>query len=322
MKQFKLSCIIPVYNGEKFIENCLNTILTQNFKNLEIIIINDASTDKTRFIIEKIMKQDSRVRIYNNLTNKGVSVSRNCGILKATGTHIHFIDSDDSLQPNAYDCINDFFINNSSDIIIFDYHKLFFTSLFKLYKTRKLKENTNLADTIKSKSEVLKNGGVVVWNKIFSVNFLLQNNIKFIENIIYEDIPFFWSTTLLANSIYYIKTSLYSYNYRTTSIMNTKLTIHKAKYIIISMSNVKKFLISNNYWNHKEYKILYIKKLFQTYVTFLSKIKTKKPLLFNKMYNNLHDIDLEDIKSYTSKWKYWKYSLLKNNRYYIWVILF
>ena len=322
MKEFKLSCIVPVYNGEKFIKHCLTTILKQNVKNLEIIVVNDASTDNTSFVVQEMIKKDSRIKLYTNLTNQGVSGSRNYGISKATGTHIHFIDSDDNLQPNAYDCIYDFFLKNSSDILIFDYHKISYISYFQRYKTRNLKEDTNLANTITSKTDVLKNGGVVVWNKIFSVNFLLKHNIKFIENIIYEDIPFFWSTILLANSIYYIKKSLYKYNHISTSIMNTKLTIHKAKYIVISMLSVKDFLISNDYWKQNEYKILYIKKLLQTYVAFLSKVKTKKHLLFNKMYNNLQSIDLEDIKPYVSKWKYWKYSLLKNNKYYLWVILF
>ena len=322
MNELKLSCIIPVYNGEKFIAGCLKSILDQNFKNLEVIVVDDASTDGTTSIVKKIMKQDARVSLHINSVNQGVSSSRNYGISKATGTHIHFIDSDDNLQKNAYDYIYNFYLEKTSDIIIFDYHQLSIVKFIKSYKTRNLKDNINLAETQQSKAAVLKSGGVVVWNKIFSLEFILKHKLQFINDILYEDIPFFWSTILLANSIYYLNKSLYVYNHRSNSIMNAKLTIHKAKYIVISMMSVKDFLIANNYWQHNEYKNLNIKKLFQAYTSFLSKVKTKKYLLFNKMYHSVLDIDLECIKPYISKWKYYRYSLIKNNKYIIWILLF
>ncbi len=321
MKNFKLSSIIPVYNGEKFIKKCIKSILNQSIKNLEIIIIDDCSTDNTLSIINNLIKTDSRIKLYCNDSNQGISHSRNLGISKATGTHIHFIDADDYLYDNAYDSIYNFFLTNKADILIFDYYQKSKFLFWSDFKTRNIKENINLATQNNHIEAVLKSGGVVVWNKIFSLDFIIKNNIKFINNIIYEDIPFFWVTILSAKSIYYLKDALYYYNYIPTSIMNSKLTIHKAKYIVLAMLYVKDFLIVNDYWKNNNIKILYIKKLFQSYISFLSKVKTKKSLLFNKMYDSIWDIDLKDIKPYVSKWSYFKYSLLKNNNYYLFFIL-
>ena len=95
------SVIIPVFNSEKYLSDCLKSVLNQNHTNYEIIIINDNSTDSSKKILNKFKKKYSKIRILNNKINLGVSASRNKGILKAKGNYIVFLDSDDLLLPNA-----------------------------------------------------------------------------------------------------------------------------------------------------------------------------------------------------------------------------
>ena len=96
----KISFIIPIYNSEKYIEKCIRSIIDQKYKEIEIICINDGSTDNSEVIIKKIQKNDSRIILISK-PNGGVSSSRNIGIENASGDYVMFIDSDDYLE-NSY----------------------------------------------------------------------------------------------------------------------------------------------------------------------------------------------------------------------------
>lgn len=111
----KISVIVPVYNKEKYVENTLNSILNQTYKNLEIIIINDGSTDKSKEICEKKALIDNRI-IMINTENQGAGAARNLGLSKATGEYISFIDSDDFIIPEYYEILEDMIRENDADI--------------------------------------------------------------------------------------------------------------------------------------------------------------------------------------------------------------
>ena len=102
MKSPLLSIIIALYNSEEYIEKCIKSIVEQTYNNLEIIIINDGSTDESLKICEQFQEKDKRIKIYNQ-KNTGVSSARNTGIAKATGDYITFVDSDDYLIKEAYE---------------------------------------------------------------------------------------------------------------------------------------------------------------------------------------------------------------------------
>ena len=98
----KVSVIVPVYNVGKYLEECLNSIINQTYKNIEMVIVNDGSTDNSLDIIEKFKNKDNRIKLINQI-NKGVSVARNIGLLNSTGNYIFFVDPDDYIE---IDCIN------------------------------------------------------------------------------------------------------------------------------------------------------------------------------------------------------------------------
>ncbi|WP_259681110.1 glycosyltransferase family 2 protein [Limosilactobacillus fermentum] len=97
----KVSIIIPAYNAEKYLEQCLDSVCEQTYKNIEILIVNDGSTDSTGKIIEKYASKDSRIQFFHN-ENHGVSYSRNYAIEHSTGTYIAPVDSDDIIAPGYY----------------------------------------------------------------------------------------------------------------------------------------------------------------------------------------------------------------------------
>lgn len=117
----KISVIVPVYNVEKWLNMCIDSILAQSYKNLEIILVNDGSTDKSKDICDQYLKEDNRVKVFDIL-NSGQSVARNIGLKEAKGDYILFIDSDDYISDKA---IIEKFINildsNNYDFIYTSY---------------------------------------------------------------------------------------------------------------------------------------------------------------------------------------------------------
>ena len=110
-----ISVIVPVYNAEKYLQKCLDSILEQTYQNLEIIIINDGSTDNSGQICQEYEKQDDRI-IYIEKENSGVSDTRNAGLDRMTGTYVTFVDSDDWVEPNYIKFLYEKVIDHKADM--------------------------------------------------------------------------------------------------------------------------------------------------------------------------------------------------------------
>ena len=113
----KVSIIIPVFNGEPFLDRCLSSVINQSYNNIEIIIINDGSTDNTQSICESYSKNDPRVIIINK-KNEGVSTARNVGLDTAVGDYIYFVDADDYVLEDGIEKLVKKAIDNAADIIV------------------------------------------------------------------------------------------------------------------------------------------------------------------------------------------------------------
>ena len=189
----KVSVIIPVYNAEKYIEKCVTSLVNGTYKNIEVILINDASCDNSLFLCNQLKEQYSCVRILNNKQNRGVSYTRNRGLHEATGELIMFTDSDDWVEPNYIeDMVKQYHINENALIIcgyinhdevkngctdIFAWNDFegvqkvrIENALYQLYEQRLLQQ---------------------LWNKIFQREIIEEHNIRFDETIsIGEDFRF------------------------------------------------------------------------------------------------------------------------------------
>lgn len=228
----KLSIIIPVYNTEKYLERCLDSVIYQTFKDIEIIIVNDASSDDSQKIINEYQKKDSRIISIINDENINLGLTRNIGIEKATGEYITFVDSDDWLEKEMYEEMMNLIIENKADIVECNFrvtNENISSSRIKSLIPYFKKTTTAIDEYIihLSNNEL----GVSVWNKIYRAEIIKNNNIKFEDNrkIFCEDLFFNLNVMHYANSIITINKPLYNYFVRPESLSqnNDFITLEK-----------------------------------------------------------------------------------------------
>ncbi|WP_323735635.1 glycosyltransferase [Methanosphaera sp. ISO3-F5] len=214
-ENIKVSIIIPVYNVEKYLDECLKSVINQTLKEIEIICIDDGSTDNSLKIIEKYAKEDSRIKIISK-KNEGQAIARNLGIDHAIGKYIGFVDSDDFIDKDMFKKLYEKAIQKDLDIVM---------CAVKTYDDITKKENTNdwyyslkCFDNFKKPVfnhwhtlEFTNEISVTPINKLYNKNFLLNKNIKFPENIIFEDEVFFYNIYLNAIRMSVIEEPLYTY---------------------------------------------------------------------------------------------------------------
>ena len=213
MKQPKISIIVPVYNVEKYLKQCLDSIVNQTYKNLEIIIVNDGTKDNSMKIVEGYLS-DSRVKVINK-ENGGLSSARNRGIEEATGDYISFVDSDDYIDINMYKRLIN--ICKDEEVIIFN-HSRFDDITEEVVKKRYTNENK--MKELEEKMEYLySNIENSCWNKIYKSSFIKENRFKFME-ILYEDVCWNIEVFYQAKKVKILNESLYFYRInRKNSIM-------------------------------------------------------------------------------------------------------
>ena len=206
-----ISVILPIYQVENYIEECLNSILTQTYEDIEIICINDCSMDNSITIVKEYMKKDKRVRLVNHSENRGLGGARNTGIDSANGEYILFVDSDDYIHKTMVEKLYHALKEYNADASVcgmmlftdrdqkaettFHYDEL---AIHKLYN-------------ISSDKELLTNLWPSAVNKLFSLAKIREYNIRFKERILYEDHTFFYEYFLKSDNFAYIKEPLYFY---------------------------------------------------------------------------------------------------------------
>ena len=207
----KISIIIPVYNTEKYIKACLESIISQMNNDIELIIIDDSSTDNSLKIIKETIKNISNTILIENIVNKGISYSRNIGLSQATGEYIFFIDSDDYLNKEAINIISK---NLDSDILNFSYNRK-----LKYYNRPKILELKNNYSLNQNK-ELIYDLDCFVWNKVFRKELI--NNLRFKESMKYEDLPFSLISLMNAKTMKNIPDVLYNYriNYQSVTFQD------------------------------------------------------------------------------------------------------
>lgn len=286
------SIIVPVYNTEQYIRLCLDSIISQTFRDIEIIIVDDKGTDNSMEIVQEYAKRDSRIIIIENETNQGVAYSRNSGLEKATGKYISFIDSDDYIEPNylyemmihseegRYDIVKGNFITEFSD------RKILSDMNPKIRKRLSSNEFAGIEFTY------------AFWNAIYRRSVIEDNHIRFPNLKNGEDMVFLIKFLLCSKNFQISDTPIYHYRQHEASA-SKKISESYIKSIFlhyhliidaINKSNISK----RNYINFFQYAIV-------------------TPLLNHHFNLVLEKIDnTNDIKS-----KYYRHTkyILKHNKY-------
>lgn len=205
----KVSVVLPVYNCEKHLDNCIKSILNQSYTNIEIIIINDGSTDRSELIINKFKETDSRI-IYYSQINKGPSEARNIGISNSTGRYVVFVDSDDTIAPRYIESLVENIICSKSDLVCCGYKEISNIGLSNFSDFNYLSENSSLKSFVEM---VCEGTGGVLWSKIFKNEIIEKNNLKMDKQLyMCEDLVFVLQYATFCDSFYYINQYLYNYN--------------------------------------------------------------------------------------------------------------
>lgn len=212
-----LSIIIPVYNTEKYLTKCLNSIVNQTFSNIEIICVNDGSSDGSLKILEKYEKTDQRVKVIDK-QNGGLSSARNIGIEHAQGQYITFVDSDDFIELDAYEKTLSYFNIPEVDLVYFSTRLIIEDGVNRVQDQQYFEHKYR--GLAKLTHDVIVKMDVCAWNKIYKLSIIRKYDIKFPVGLWYEDNPFFWSYSLVCNSVYFVNDRLYNYLIRNGSIMS------------------------------------------------------------------------------------------------------
>lgn len=211
----EISIIVPVYNAETFLLQCVDSILTQSFKNFELLLVNDGSIDNSGIICDELKKKDSRVRVFHK-SNGGVSSARNLGLDNALGEWISFVDSDDWIESSMLSEIFQSAKINNADMVFIDIRYHYPTEL-KVYKSYRWKGNPKEALVDYLKQTRFVPGWALIKSKLIK-----NNHFRFPENLtIYEDFHMMVKLVYQSNIITQVEKPLYNYRMQDNSIVHS-----------------------------------------------------------------------------------------------------
>lgn len=209
-----VSVIVPVYKVEQYLERCLDSLIAQDFLNVEFLLIDDGSPDSCGSICESYAKTDPRFRVFHK-ENGGLSSARNYGIERARGDYLMFLDSDDWVRSDFCSLTYNLAVKNNSDMVMFCHQVVHSVD-------DEFNERIDLNAGIKSGEEgidlLLGKVGVYAWNKMYKRS--LFEGIRYPEGRLFEDQPVTWRLVYKAKNIYFTNEILYYYFMRTGSIVH------------------------------------------------------------------------------------------------------
>lgn len=214
----KVSVIIPVYNVEQYLEKCLDSVINQTYKNLEIICVNDCSPDNSAQILEVHAKKDERIKIIHRKKNGGLSAARNSGLDNATGNYVCFLDSDDIIELNYIEQMVHTILETKTDFVVNLSMRIMDTTTSNTSDFYlKLSDNGYL-----DPKKVLDFSPWSACISLYDRNFLLKNDLRFPEGYIHEDYYFHYFVYLKSNLCYVFKGPYYYYRKNLNGISKSK----------------------------------------------------------------------------------------------------
>lgn len=310
----KVSILVPIYNVEKYLRQCLDSIVKQTLQDIEIICINDGSTDSSLNIIEEFADKDERITIINK-KNSGYGASMNMGLEAATGEYIGIIESDDFAKETMFEDLYALAKEYDCDVVKSDYYS-YFTEGCKTEKAKIISlEYAHKVTTTQEHPSILRIKPTI-WSAIYKSDFLKENDIKFLETpgASYQDTSFAFKTSALAKKMYLTTESYVSYRQdNENSSVNSKGKVYM---VCAEWEEITKFLNSRP----KLKEILNSTKLikeFNTYLWNLERIDRKfwKEFIdeFAKIFKRYYDAGELD-KTFYKKHSKKRILMLINNR--------
>lgn len=220
----KFSIVVPVYNAENFIDECVNSLLNQDYDDYEVVLVNDGSKDNSLEKCLRFQKQNKKVKVVDK-KNGGVGSARNAGIDNAKGEYIIFVDSDDALKENTLSLYEKSLLSNNSDVTISSYVHVKVESNKEITIKNQSNWNGDFSTFMDEKFEYLFDNWLIhcPWNKVYKSDIIKKNNIRFSEEYsIYEDIGFVLDYLYYCKTVSLLTDVLYIYNVKEQGSLVTR----------------------------------------------------------------------------------------------------
>lgn len=260
-----VSVIVPVYNVQDYIEKCLDSLIHQTLEQLEVIVVDDGSTDKTGLIVDEYQnKYKSKIKVIHK-KNEGVSIARNVGLEKATGEYIGFLDSDDWVNYDMYGKLYKLAIKDNCDIVACD--------TLAIYPDKKVLIESHINET-STTEDLMLNAYAVIWNKIYKREII--DGIKFKEKMNFcEDVQFLYMVYPKIKKIGVIHETLHNYLQRVGSLTYTYN--EKLYQLIDSLDDIVNYYKEQGFYQkyYAELEYSYVRYLYATFIKRLAKTKNK-----------------------------------------------
>ena len=239
-----VSVVVPIYNVKDFLEECIISITTQSYRNIEIILVDDGSTDGSSELCNMLLKNDNRIRVIHK-KNGGLSDARNFAIPYAKGEYIAFLDSDDYVENNMYKDMYELAKKENSDMVECDF-----------YWEYPNKTKVDIGEYYYNKKEMLEKVRVVAWNKLIKREILEKTKIKFPNGYRYEDVEFTYKLIPYLEKISFLKKPCIHYVQREESISN--LQNERTKEIFDVLDHVINYYKEKNIYDEYKEQLEYI----------------------------------------------------------------
>lgn len=236
------SIILPIYNVEKYLKECVDSIQAQTFKDYEIILVDDGSKDSSPAICDELAEKDGRIKVIHK-PNGGQSTARNMGLEKAEGKYVIYLDSDDFITSDSFfQDIYDKIQETDSDIVLYKYSKYFDDSKTLDKCTFTLDFAENITDSEEMLETLVKKDAYygMAWVKAFRREMAIENGVVFDTNLVCEDMDWYFNLVLCAEKISAIDKSYIAYRQRAGSVTST-----------LKLRNLTDYIFTMEKWNEK-----------------------------------------------------------------------
>lgn len=321
----QLSVIIPAYNVSEYIEACLYSVIQQTYQALEIIVINDGSTDDTLEKITQIAAEHPQIQVYSH-ENIGLSATRNKGVALASGEYITFVDSDDVLDPRMYEKMVASLYEAPADIVTIGVDRLAEDQTYTSVLHKRFMKETIYNTSIFESTRLLYD--TTSWNKIYRKSFWEKEQLEFPEGYLFEDIPVVMKAYLATKQVNLIAEVGYLWRTRTSgnkSITQQKNSLKMSKDRLHALHLVDSYFAEKNVGEtlqyKKELKFLEIDLFSMMEWAFLSKAYYKEiqPLIKAYVESHIHTDAMQGLSKI--KQQFYRYLLVDNYPLFVWTSL-
>ena len=272
-----VSILVPICNVEKYLAQCLDSLVNQTLREIEIICINDGSTDNSLSIIKEFASKDNRIVVIDK-PNSGYGDSMNCGLSIAKGEYIGIVESDDFVDETMFEKLYQLTDNGSIDIVRSNYYKYWDTKGDAEFFEAGISQYNKVISVADEPGLFLI--PPAIWSAIYRKGFLLENDIRFLPTpgASYQDTSFFIKTLCKAQKIVYTKDKFLHYRQDNASSSVKQCSLQKAKYVHTELQECDKFLKKEQN-RYEEIKSFYNTKKLKTYLWNLYRVDDKKGYL-------------------------------------------